>query len=284
MTFDIVTSPLDTGRLPEMLRTVQVTEYASVAPRPVSDRELTRYHSDAYVRDLRDGWSDEWQGRNKELATRHVLAAGGSLRLAERVWRGRARRGFNPHGLRTLPAPDASMWGEAVNDAALAAGWLTRRGLRVTLVDIGRPRPLFAMPGLQEITSSVPNFTGAELRAFIEVAGDLAREFAPDVILYAAASCHVEQDPTTTSTLTLIDYACAARDVAKIADEVCSGRVVAGCGAGYYPDGCVDQLHAVMAATCHGLAQVRADEVATPEPAPAAVSRGGLRLIRGGAL
>ena len=285
MTFDIATSPLPSGRLTDMLRTVGVTSYTPVAPRDLSDRELERYHDERYVRELRDGWNDEWCGPRPDLAAAHVLAAGATLRLAERVWRGHARRAFNPHGLRTLPTADAGAWGETVNDAWLAASWLTRRGMRVTLIDIGRPRALFALPGLQEITSSVPTFTPDELRAFIDVAGDLAREFSPDVVLFAASACHVEQDPTTTSTLTLADYACAATSVARIADEVCSGRVITGCGGGYAPDGFADQLHAVMAATAFGITAVRPEEVAVSEPeAEPEIERGGLRLIRGGAV
>lgn len=99
-------------------------------------------------------------------------------------------------------------------------------------------------------TLNVPLNPGADdamyVRVFRDVLAPVVRAFQPEIILVSAGFDPYEGDPIGEMKVTPGGFACLARIVLDLAEEVCDGRVVAALEGGYNIQGLVKCVRAVL--------------------------------------
>lgn len=260
-------------------------ETPMVAPRPARDEELQLVHAPAYVeavKRLSAEDADRSEARQWGLGTEDTplfrgmhevtaLVVGGTLRAAELVMSGQAKRAFNlAGGLHHAHRAQAS--GFCIyNDLAVAIAWMQREhGARVLYIDYDAhhgdgvqglfyrdPEVLtlslhetgrYLFPGTGFVDElgeaegygyslNVPlePFTEDDswLRLYAELLPKVAEAFAPDVIvLQNGCDGHV-LDPLTHLRASTRLYEETVRLTVEVAERVCGGRIVATGGGGY---------------------------------------------------
>ncbi|MEX0893416.1 MAG: acetoin utilization protein AcuC [Gemmatimonadota bacterium] len=255
-----------------------------VRPAPATDADLLRVHAPEFIDAVKRASAGD---RSPELgrfglgsedvplvAGMHeaaCLAVGATLKAAELVMSGRARRAFSLagglHHARRAEAAGFCVY----NDLAVAAHWMKEvHGARVMYIDIDAhhgdgvqwlfyedPEVLtvsfhesgtYLFPGTGYIDEvgqgdghgfsvNVPldaHTEDASYRAaFEELVPALADAFRPDVILYQAGCDAHAVDPLTHLRCTTGLYHELTRVVVEVAERHCQGRVVATGGGGY---------------------------------------------------
>ncbi|MGN6687313.1 MAG: acetoin utilization protein AcuC [Actinomycetales bacterium] len=283
-----------------------------VNPAVASDADLRRVHEQHYIDGVREAGAtllpDERHGLGSDdnpvfpdmhEASAHVV--GGTLRLAEEVWSGRALHGANiAGGLHHAMAGYAS--GFCVyNDVAVGISRLLELGAqRVAYVDIdvhhgdGVERAFWDDPRVLTISVhesgrtlwpgtgwaddsggtgaegsavnlALPAGTGDErwLRAFHSVVPPLVRSFQPEVLVTQHGCDSHVLDPLANLALTVDAQRAAALALHDLAHEVAAGRWIATGGGGY------EIVDVVPRAWAHLLAIATGEPVEPTTPTPA---------------
>jgi acetoin utilization protein AcuC len=288
-----------------------------VVPQPADDATLTRVHTPAYLEAVRAAPRDhvpfsanleQWglgTPDNPIFERMHeasALVAGATVRAAEAVWSGEARRAVNIAGGLHHAMPDKASGFCVYNDPAVAIARLLDLGAqRVAYVDIdvhhgdgvqamfwNDPRvltvslhetPLALFPG-----TGFPHETGGEravgsavnvalppgtndagwLRAFHAVVPSVLRAFAPQVLLTQCGVDTHHLDPLADLRLTVDGQRAAYLALRDLAEQCCDGRWIATGGGGYAV------VEVVPRAWAHLLAIACGDPLDPSTPTPAA--------------
>jgi acetoin utilization protein AcuC len=273
-----------------------------VAPTPADDTALTRVHRPDYVAAVRAAPDDPFftgyglgTADNPIFAGMHdasALVAGASIRAAEAVWRGEARRAVNVSGGLHHAMPARASGFCVYNDPAVAIARLLDLGAqRIAYVDVDvhhgdgvqqifydDPRvltislhetPLALFPGTgfpdeiggrgaegSSVNVALPPGTedAGWLRAFHAVVPSLLRAFRPQILVTQCGADGHRFDPLADLRLSVDGQRATYLALRALADELCEGRWVATGGGGYA------LVEAVPRAWTHLLA------VATGEP------------------
>ena len=254
-----------------------------VAPEVATDELLTLVHEPAYLAAVRRcsgavpwvepsyglGTEDDPAFTGMHEATARIV--GGTVAVAEAVWRGEAAHGVNFSGGLHHAMPGWASGFCVYNDLAVAIRRLLDLGAsRVAYVDLDvhhgdgvqaifwddprvltislheTPRTLFPGTGYPEETGGAaaegsavnvalpPGTNDAGwLRAFDAVVPPLLREFAPDVIVSQHGCDGHAEDPLAHLALTVDGQRAAQVAMHELAHELCDGRWVATGGGGY---------------------------------------------------
>ncbi len=254
-----------------------------VAPEVATDELLTLVHQPDYLAAVRRcsvadpgvepsyglGTDDDPAFTGMHEATARIV--GGTVDVAEAVWRGEATHGVNFSGGLHHAMPGWASGFCIYNDLAVAIRRLLDLGAsRVAYVDLDvhhgdgvqaifwddprvltislheTPRTLFPGTGYPEETGGAaadgsavnvalpPGTNDAGwLRAFDAVVPPLLREFAPDVIVSQHGCDGHAEDPLAHLALTVDGLRAAQVAVHELAHELCDGRWVATGGGGY---------------------------------------------------
>jgi len=219
----------------------------ALQPCEASYEELLAFHTPAYVDFVRER-SQSGQGyldAGDTPAFRGVYEAaatvvGATLRAAEAIMTGAARRGFVPIAGLHHAARDRAAGFCVFNDCGVAIELLRRRhGLaRVGYVDIdahGAAGETGRGPAAGT-KLNIPVPAGADDQTFARVwpavLAHLSR-FEPQLIILQCGADSVRGDPITHLSYSPRAHAQAARDLAELADRMGHGRVLALGGGGY---------------------------------------------------
>jgi acetoin utilization protein AcuC len=285
--YDLGDHPLDPVRVEltmALARELGVLDRPDVkieAPRPADDAALTRVHTRGYLDAVRtapdDPFFSGWglgTGDNPIFHGMHeasALVAGATLRAAEAVWTGEAKRAVSIAGglHHALPARASGFC--VYNDPAVAIARMLDLGAqRVAYVDVDvhhgdgveaifwddprvltislheSPVTLFPGTGFPDeiggpdalgfaVNVALPVGTrdGAWLRAFHAVVPPLLRAFRPEVLFTQCGADAYYIDPLANLALTVDGQRASYLALRDLADELCDGRWVATGGGGY---------------------------------------------------
>lgn len=217
------------------------------------------------------------------------MAAGLGLELVEQVLSGKARNGFalvRPPGHHA--APDGGMGFCIFNNIAIAAhkalslgakrililDWDVHHGNgtqdsfyeddRVLQIDLHQENLFPSSSGLlPEIgrgkglgyTANLPLPHSCEdldyLQVFRKLVQPLAKEYRPELILVSAGfDAHIS-DPLASMSLSTAGFGLLARNVVRLANELCNGKVVLFLEGGYTPDALAQNVLACVTALAH---------------------------------
>ena len=258
--------------------------YRVLEPRPATIAELTRVHSEGYVKEvINDHTCFEWSGAREDLARFAQLFAGGTLVALEALLKNEADVAIHLPGAKHHAQYDHSSGFCVFNDFALAADIATKdHGLKVAIIDIDahhgdgvenltheNPDVLtFSIhesgifPGTgnsDELESNVFNFplaattTGlgdSALLAGVNKFIPIARAFQPDLLFITSGADGLADDPLTHLQYTIQGYSDAA---ALIRKSFPGKPILMGGAGGYLPD---DGTPAVWAAVAEQLGKV----------------------------
>ncbi len=316
--YDLGEHPLDPVRVEltiALARALGVLDRPSVSvvtPQPADDATLTRVHTPAYLDAVRAAPQDPFfQGwglgtpDNPVFAGMHeasALVAGATLRAAEAVWGGQARRAVNVAGGLHHAMPARASGFCVYNDPAVAIARLLDLGAeRVAYVDVdvhhgdgvqeifwNDPRvltvslhetPLALFPGTgfphesggpgapgSAVNLALPPGTDDHgwLRAFHAVVPGVLRAFRPEVLFTQCGADTYRIDPLADLRLTVDGQRAAYLALRALADELCDGRWIATGGGGYA------LVEAVPRAWTHLLAIATGDPLDPATATPAA--------------
>jgi acetoin utilization protein AcuC len=287
LAYDMGDHPLDPVRVEltmALARSLGVLDRPGVtvvAPEPADDAALTRVHDPAYLDAVRSAPDDPYFSGwglgtpdNPTFPRMHdasALVAGASLRAAEAVWSGEARRGVNVAGGLHHAMRDRASGFCVYNDPAVAIARLLDLGARrVAYVDIdvhhgdgvqaifyNDPRvltislhetPLALFPGTGFPTEvGGPDAAGSAvnvalppgtddagwLRAFHAVVPATLRAFRPEVLFTQCGADTYRIDPLADLRLSVDGQRASYLALRALADELCEGRWIATGGGGY---------------------------------------------------
>ncbi len=285
--YDLGDHPLDPVRveltiaLARALGVLDRPGVSVVAPEPATDEQLLRVHTAAYLEAVRaapvDPFFRGWGlGTADNPIFEHMheasaLVAGASLRAAQAVWTGEARRAVNVAGGLHHAMPARASGFCVYNDPAIAIRSLLDQGAeRVAYVDVdvhhgdgvqavfwNDPRvltislhetPLALFPGTgfpsetggPDATGSAINVAlppgtddGGWLRAFHAVVPSALRAFAPQILFTQCGADTYRIDPLADLRLTVDGQRASYLALRDLADELCDGRWIATGGGGY---------------------------------------------------
>jgi acetoin utilization protein AcuC len=285
--YDLGDHPLDPVRLEltiALARELGVLDrpgVSVVAPEPADDATLTRVHAPAYLDAVRAASVDQafsgWglgTSDNPVFPRMHeasALVTGASVRAAEAVWRGEARRAVNVAGGLHHAMPARASGFCVYNDPAVAITRMLDLGAeRVAYVDVdvhhgdgvqaifwNDPRvltvslhetPLTLFPGTgfphevggdvalgSAVNVALPPGTddAGWLRAFHAVVPSVLRAFRPQVLFSQCGADTYRIDPLADLRLTVDGQRASYLALRALADELCDGRWVATGGGGY---------------------------------------------------
>jgi acetoin utilization protein AcuC len=285
--YDLGNHPLDPVRVEltmALARQLGVLDRPGVrveAPVAADDAALTRVHDPAYLDAVRaaphDPFFSGWglgTGDNPVVEGMHEVSAlicGATMRAAEAVWLGEARRAVSVAGGLHHAMPARASGFCIYNDPAVAIARLLDLGAeRIAYVDIDvhhgdgvqhifydTPRvltvslhetPLTLFPG-----TGFPRETGGEhargyavnvalppgtndsgwLRAFHAVVPSVLRAYSPQLLVTQCGADTYVHDPLADLRLTVDGHRAAYVALRQLADELCHGRWVATGGGGY---------------------------------------------------
>jgi acetoin utilization protein AcuC len=284
-----------------------------VAPEPADDATLTRVHEPEYLDAVRAapgagpfGPMAHWglgTGDNPIFDKMHeasALVAGATVRAAEAVWNGEARRAVNIAGGLHHAMPARASGFCVYNDPAIAIARLLDLGAeRIAYVDIdvhhgdgvqeifwNDPRvltvslhetPLALFPGTgfpsetggpqargTAVNVALPPGTddGGWLRAFHAVVPAVLRAFRPQLLFTQCGADTHHLDPLADLRLTVDGQRASYVALRALADSLCEGRWVATGGGGYA------LIEAVPRAWTHLLAVATGEPLATETLTP----------------
>ncbi|HEX6872472.1 MAG TPA: acetoin utilization protein AcuC [Micromonosporaceae bacterium] len=285
------------------------------APVAADDAALTRVHHPAYLAAVRaapdDPFFSGWglgTGDNPIFDGMHeasALVAGATMRAAEAVWRGEARRALNIAGGLHHAMPARASGFCVYNDPAVAITRLLDLGAdRVAYVDIDvhhgdgvqeifyndprvltislheTPLALFPGTGFPDETGG-PDAAGSAvnvalppgtddngwLRAFHAVVPSVLRAFRPQVLFTQCGADTYQHDPLADLRLSVDGQRASYLALRDLAEEICEGRWIATGGGGYA------LFEAVPRAWTHLLAIATGDPLEPATPTPAAWQR-----------
>jgi acetoin utilization protein AcuC len=272
-----------TSRLCQEIGLFDLPQVQVVGAEPVSDAVLLTVHDEAYVEAVKAASADPESAEPlRGLGTEddpafpgmHEASArvvGGSLDVAQAVWRGEAAHGVNFSGGLHHAMAERACGFCVYNDCAVAIKWLLANGAkRVAYVDIDvhhgdgvqeifwdDPRVLtisvhesgrmlfpgtgfpaeLGGPGAEgsAVNVALPPGTGDEgwLRAIHAVVPALLREFRPDALVTQHGCDTHALDPLAHLRMSVDAQRQAASSLHELAHEVCGGRWVALGGGGY---------------------------------------------------
>jgi acetoin utilization protein AcuC len=272
-----------TARLSRAFGLFDLPQVAVVGAEPVSDEVLLTVHDGAYVDAVRAASLDPESAEPlRGLGTEddpafvgmHEASArvvGGSLDIAQAVWRGEAAHGVNFAGGLHHAMAERACGFCVYNDIAVAIRWLLDNGAeRVAYVDIDvhhgdgvqeifwddprvltisvheSGRMLFPGTGFPDeiggagaegsaVNVALPPGTGDAqwLRAIDSVVPALVREFGPDVLVTQHGCDTHALDPLAHLQVSVDGQRAAAVALHDLAHEVCDGRWLALGGGGY---------------------------------------------------
>ena len=250
-------------------------------PRPATIAELTRVHSQGYVKEvINDHTCFEWSGAREDLARFAQLFAGGTLVALNSLLFHEADVAIHLPGAKHHAQYDHSSGFCVFNDLALAADIATKDyGLKVAILDIDahhgdgvenltRDNPdvltfsihesgIFPGTGNEDdLEKNVFNFpltteSGKGEKALLAGVNKfvpIARAFKPDLLFITSGADGLTEDPLTQLQYTVKGYADAA---ALIRTSFPRTPILMGGAGGYLPD---DGTPAVWAAVAEQLA------------------------------
>jgi acetoin utilization protein AcuC len=280
------------------------------APEPADDATLLKIHTQAYVDAVKHA-TDRSTGHGLNTPDNPVfphmhdasaLVAGATVRAAEAVWRGHAKRAVSISGGLHHAMPDQA-WGFCVyNDPAIAITRLLDLGAeRVAYVDVDvhhgdgvqaafydDPRvltvslhetPLALFPGTgfpgetggpgaegSAVNVALPPGTSDDgwLRAFHAIVPSVLRAFRPQVLVTQCGADTHRLDPLADLRLTVDGQRASYLALRDLAEELCDGRWIATGGGGYA------LVEAVPRAWTHLLAIVSGEPLDPARPLPGA--------------
>jgi len=262
--------------------------YPRLSARESTEAELLRLHAAEMVKQLLEnrgasGWLDPDTYFSPESTRAALLAAGGTIDLALKVWRGELDRGFalvRPPGHHATP--QRAMGFCLLNNVALAAQAILAESsqARIAIVDFDlhhgngsqdsfyeNPNVLFLSShrfpfypgtgtvdevGNQKGLGSTLNFPlsqpyGREI--FFPLYGGIVsavlKTFRPDIILVSAGFDGHERDPMEGFSLTTEDYGVLAKMLIASAQET-TGKILFVLEGGYHPDALRDSVKEVL--------------------------------------
>jgi acetoin utilization protein AcuC len=288
LSYDMGDHPLDPVRveltmaLARSLGVLDRPEVTVVSPELADDAALTRVHDPAYLQAVRaapdDPFFEGWGLGTPDnpifdgMHAASALVAGASLRAAEAVWTGEARRAVNVAGGLHHAMPARASGFCVYNDPAVAIARMLDLGAqRVAYVDVdvhhgdgvqaifwNDPRvltislhetPLTLFPFASGFASEVggPDARGSAvnvalppgtndsgwLRAFHAVVPAALRAFRPEVLFTQCGADTYWLDPLADTRLTVDGQRASYLALRDLADDLCDGRWVATGGGGY---------------------------------------------------
>jgi acetoin utilization protein AcuC len=287
LAYDLGDHPLDPVRVEltiALARSLGVLDRPGVSvvtPQPATDEQLTTVHTAGYLAAVRaapdDPFFSGWGlGTPDNPIVEHMheaaaLVAGATIRAAQAVWSGEARRAVNVAGGLHHAMPARASGFCVYNDPAVAIRTLLDQGAeRVAYVDVDvhhgdgvqavfweDPRvltvslhetPLALFPG-----TGFPHETGGDgaegtavnvalppgtddsgwLRAFHAVVPSVVRAFQPQVLFTQCGADTYRIDPLADLRLTVDGQRASYLALRALADELCDGRWIATGGGGY---------------------------------------------------
>ena len=271
-----------------------------VEPEVADDETLCRVHDPDYVAAVKSapgdpllrGWglntpdNPVFNGMHESSA----LVVGATVRAAEAVWRGEARRAVNIAGGLHHAMPDRAAGFCVYNDPAIAITRLLDLGAeRVAYVDVdvhhgdgvqeifwSDPRvltislhqtPLSLFPGTgfpkevggsaaegSAVNVALPPGTGdaSWLRAFHAIVPSALRVFRPQILVTQCGADSYRRDPLADLRLTVDGQRASYLALRALADELCEGRWVATGGGGYAIVECVPRAWTHLLAIATG--------------------------------
>lgn len=257
--------------------------YRVLEPRPATIAELTRVHSEGYVKEvLNDHTCFEWSGAREDLARFAQLFAGGTIVALNSLLFHEADVAIHLPGAKHHAQYDHSSGFCVFNDFALAADIATKDyGLKVVILDIDAHHG----DGVENLTRENPDVltfsihesgifpgTGSEddlelnvfnfphttesgkgdkaLLAGVNKFIPIARAFKPDLLFITSGADGLSEDPLTQLQYTVEGYANAAALIRKSFPRT---SILMGGAGGYLPD---DGTPAVWAAVADELGKV----------------------------
>lgn len=231
--------------------------------RPATPAELHLVHDPAYVaRVLVDGQCAEWRGRRPDLAAIAARIVGGTLLAVDELLDGVAQTAVHLPGAKHRAHRDRAGGYCVFNDFAIAATMLSRRGLRVGILDFdahfgdGTATLLREDPNVrihsvfddglvpaeqwQALASerlravALPRGAGdvALLAAVVEFLRAMER-FRPDVLFVSAGADGHRDDALSSLTYSVDGYRSVAR---QLRDALPITPILVGGAGGYRPD------------------------------------------------
>lgn len=287
----------DTGDHPESPRRLRAILYKlqetglwkkleHIVPKPASDQDLLRVHSEKHVEYIRR-LASEGGGRvdADTVVSRHsfdsaVYAAGGVVTALEAVVSGEVNSAFalvRPPGHHSTR--DRAMGFCLFNNVAMAAAYALEKYKfnRVLILDFDvhhgngtqdiferEPRvsyisvhesPLY--PGSGAVCERgvgnifnvpLPPFSGADeyIRIYDEIVMPVASRFKPEIILVSAGFDAHWRDEIASMRLSISGYSDILRRINALAGEFCKGRVVLSLEGGYDPEALSSGVEAVF--------------------------------------
>jgi acetoin utilization protein AcuC len=304
--YDLGEHPLDPVRVEltmVLARAFGVLERPGVrleAPEPADDDTLLRVHTPAYLAAVRAASTrPTFNGHGLNTPDNPVfphmhdasaLVVGATVRAAEAVWRGEARRAVSISGGLHHAMPDRASGFCVYNDPAVAIARLLDAGAeRIGYVDIdvhhgdgvqhvfySDPRvltislhetPLALFPGTgypgetggegaegSAVNVALPPGTGDAgwLRAFHAVVPSALRAFRPQVLVTQCGADTHRLDPLADLRLSVDGQRASYLALRDLADELCEGRWVATGGGGYALVECVPRAWTHLLAIATG--------------------------------
>jgi acetoin utilization protein AcuC len=306
LSYDLGDHPLDPVRVEltvALARSLGVLDRPGVSvvtPEPASDAQLTRVHTAAYLEAVRAAPNDPFFSGwglgtpdNPIFADMHeasALVAGASLRAAQAVWSGEARRAVNVAGGLHHAMPARASGFCVYNDPAVAIKALLDQGAeRVAYVDVDvhhgdgvqavfweDPRvltvslhetPLALFPG-----TGFPHEIGGEgaegsavnvalppgvddsgwLRAFHAIVPSVVRAFRPQILFTQCGADTYRIDPLADLRLSVDGQRASYLALRALAEECCDGRWIATGGGGYALVECVPRAWTHLLAIATG--------------------------------
>jgi len=280
------------GRLSSILTLFEpgaaLEHYPRLSARESTEAELLRVHAAAMVKLLMEnrgasGWLDADTYFSPESTRAALLAAGGTIELALKIWRGELDRGFSlvrPPGHHATP--QRAMGFCLLNNVALAARAILEESpqARIAIVDFDlhhgngsqdsfyeNPNVLFLSShrfpfypgtgnvdevGVKKGVGTTLNFPlsrayGREI--FFPLYGGIAsavlKTFRPDILLVSAGFDGHERDPMEGFSLTTEDYGVLARMLIASAQET-TGKILFVLEGGYHPGALRDSVKEVL--------------------------------------
>lgn len=290
--YDLGDHPLDPVRVEltmALARSLGVLDRPGVrlvTPEPADDATLTRVHSPAYLAAVKAAPDDQWYMAGglhgwglgtpdnpifDRMHESSALVTGATVRAAEAVWRGEARRAVNVAGGLHHAMPARASGFCVYNDPAVAITRLLDLGAeRIAYVDVdvhhgdgvqeifwSDPRvltislhetPLALFPGTgfpsetggpgaegTAVNVALPPGTndGGWLRAFHAVVPAALRTFHPQLLFTQCGADAHRLDPLADLRLSVDGQRASYLALRALADEICDGRWVATGGGGY---------------------------------------------------
>lgn len=237
-------------------------KYRIIEPEPVNRDDLLRVHTGGYVSKVEQGFSDEWSGARRDLASLAGLFVGGTLTALDALTKTNGLA-VNLPGAKHHAMADYSSGFCVFADFAIAADIATEQGHRVAILDIDahhgdgtealtRSNPnvltfsvheggIFPGTGLTDdkrhnvYNDALPHSSGGSsllnaVDRFIEVADP----FNPTMVFIAGGADGHWRDPLSSLLYSLEDYEEA---MWRVRTSFTSLPILFGGAGGYQPDG-----------------------------------------------